>query len=139
MKRRILTHPYRNSFSGPEFPIETGPFMEIPKRTFEYFYFMHDSHDKLWFSTSKGFNFVKVDVFDPFHIFSAPVLDKFLNEYSYYNCTKETGTGISFWIDIGDISYSEYEKLKSEYLSEKKLNYTTFVKQYLNLPPLNKN
>lgn len=135
-KRRIIDHPYRNTFSGPEFPIGTGPFMEITKQCFTKIYFHYLSHEILWISTDKGYNFINVNDFDAFYIFSYDDLENYLNTFSYYSCNCETGLRISFWLDIGDITYSKYLALKDEYLSEKKLNYTTFVKQYLSLKPL---
>ena len=133
-KRRIIETPYRNAFSGPEFAIGTGPFMEITKGCFQKLFFEYISHDKLWISTNKCYNFICMENVDAFYIYSYPDLDNYLNTFIYYSCNRECGLTISFWIDIGDISYSEYLKLKSEYLSKKKLNYTTFVKQYLKLP-----
>lgn len=83
-------------------------------------------HSLFFISTDQKWNMTQIPEFSSLEDFS-----KILNEYSYYNCTEETGISISFWIDISDFPLSKFNHFKLDYMHGRGVNYTTLVKQYM--------
>lgn len=100
-------------------------FAKITKNSFFNLYEDID-HDLFYISTDKKWSFIKIPEFSSLDEFA-----KVLNEYSYYNCTVETGNSISFWVNISDLPLSKFNHFKFDYYRGVNLNYTTLVKQYI--------
>ena len=105
---------------------ESGDFFaKITKNSFFNLY-SDFKHDLFYISTNTKWGFVQIPEFSSVEDFA-----KILNEYSYYNCTIETGVSINFWIKVSDLKLSKYNNFKFDYFRTPNLNYTTLVKQYL--------
>lgn len=126
MKRQIIIEPYKNGFSGPEFPIGEGPFIRIPAISFRSILNNSNSWPYLWISTDKNYNFCRMEDLDP----STHTLGQILNTFSYYNCSHPTGRRVAYWVDLGDIKLSDFNEMKTEYFSPPPVEYTTLVERY---------
>ena len=127
MSRRIMENPYMYAFENQEFPPDVGPLLEIPFKTFRELFFCHlVGENKLWVSTSKGRYFTCAN-----HMFkNESECNDFLNSYALYNCNRESGSSISYWVDVGDIKLSQYKKLKADYIRLTKINHLKMLVYY---------
>lgn len=123
--------PYRNNYSGPEFPVGKGSFLSLPFSQFLKLCENPKYHEYLWFSTSENYLFMSVKEF------SAQLkeisIQKIINEYRYYNCNNETGNAIHYWFDFGRYltpwNCYQDKKIINEFKNSN-MRYTTFIKRY---------
>lgn len=116
--RKIIGRPYRNSFSGPEFPIGTGAFVQISEKAFSTLFPDENIRKYLWISTSKLFIFIQ------------PESLKSIDYFRFYNCTRETGKSIIYWLDTGINTYGEYLTFTNFLNYAPRTRYTTIIKRF---------
>ena len=131
--RTIIRNPYRNGWSGPEFPVGNGPLVRIPRSTFFNLYGSYPVNDLLYVSTSTGMFFSQLKSTSIGESKSFEKLYEFLDSYHHYNCNPMCGKNINFWFDVGDIPTSKYQAFENEYKFTKKLSYMRLIKKYLSL------
>ncbi len=126
VKKAIIFKPYQNGF-----PIGKGTFISISDLSFKSLFLDADfSKENLYISTSNGYCFVNIS---DYNISKEPVrsdLNNLLTLFRYYNCNTETGRGIRYWLDIGDLSKEQESKL-IDYHTSDNMRYSTLIKQYL--------
>lgn len=128
---KIIRDPYRNGWSGPEFPLTDGVYVKIDKRS--AFRLMRNNNFKITVSTSRGYFFTDFSLpekrlyAENWHEFC-----KFLSEFYYYNCEAQTGKNISYWFNLGKLSYGEELEIVKSYPLFGNANYSTIIKWYNN-------
>ena len=122
MKKRIISDPYQNNFSGPGFPIEDGYYIRIDPRL--AYNLLQDFDEGIYISTSKGYCMTKIDPNTLCDFYG------FRSSFAFYNCCGETGYLTSFWCRIGELMYNDYCELVNDYLNTEKVRYSTIIKQY---------
>lgn len=131
---KIIRNPYRNGLSGPEFPLEDGIYVKIDKRTA---FRLLKRRFAVSISTSRGYCFFEVK---PVYInhkeeFIWSEFCAFLTSYHVYNCDPFRGKRITYWFNLGNLSYSDELDLILEFSDMKYANYSTILKWYNKYTP----
>lgn len=130
-KKSIIFKPYQMLLSGYGFPIGKGTFISIPDLNFKSLFLdANFKKENLYISTSNGYCFVNISDYNISKEPSQSDLNNLLTLFRYYNCNTETGRGVRYWLDIGDLTEEQESKL-IDYYTDDNMRYSTLIKQYL--------
>lgn len=116
--------------SGYGFPIGKGTFISISNLSFKRLFLDSNfSKENLYISTSNGYCFVNISAYPMPKYPSKSDLNDLLMYFTHYNCNTETGRGVRYWLDIGDLTEEQESKL-IDYYTDDNMRYSTLIKQY---------